>query len=79
MWKRLVALPQRLAELEARVTALEGKARPSRAQCPICHATMKTTAVAPDPIFGQMGVQRHTMVCPECQHTENRQVDPKKL
>jgi rubrerythrin len=52
--------------------------RPPGPPCPICGEPMRTTAVNPDPEFKFAGLQRHTLKCDACGHTENRQVDPNK-
>lgn len=75
-WKALLALPRRVSELEARVAALEGKPVKKVATCPICGGAMKVTAVTPDPTFGVLGLQRHSLLCDGCQHSETRQIDP---
>lgn len=74
-WRALLALPRRVAELEARVAALEGRTVKAGVTCPICGATMMVTAAQPDPLFGDFGVQQHTLSCPGCSHSEKRQVE----
>jgi copper chaperone CopZ len=82
-WKAVVALPRRLAELEARVKALErGQARPKDAlgpkDCPICGAVMSVVEETDDPNFGPMGVKIHRMHCDNCGQNAKRQFEPGK-
>jgi hypothetical protein len=77
IWKSVVGLPKRLAELEARVAALEGRTKvPNGPTCALCGAPMKVTKVVDDPVFGEMGLKQHHLACTSCGHSETRQVDP---
>ncbi len=82
LWKRLAALPARIEAVEARLAEAERKLaeRPAPEACPLCGAAMQTTAVRPDPTFGEFGMKQHTIVCTNaaCRHTDTRQVDPRK-
>jgi hypothetical protein len=69
-WKAVIGLPKRLADLEARVGALE-KGGPSRSgprptECPRCGATLSFVGERKDPIFGVVGVMRHDLKCDGC-------------
>jgi hypothetical protein len=81
LWKRLGALPEQVAALQARVSALEVdlQKRPSLERCPICSAgDLKVTGVNPHPSLGAVGIQERTMRCDNaaCGHTEKRIHDP---
>ena len=76
-WKAVAGLPKRLAELEARVKALEsGAGRPSQApgprDCAKCGAVMRVTDERSDQTFGRHGVVVHVMACDNCGHTTER-------
>ena len=78
-WAGLKAMLRRIDELERRVAALEaaGTGKISEPRCPLCETgVLKTKSVRPDPTFGDMGVQQHTLVCSDCSHTERRQITP---
>ena len=78
IWKTLKALPARVETLEKQVAALEQRLseKPAAAPCPKCRAGMEVTDVVPDPTFGDLGGQQHTLKCPSCGHTEKRLVTP---
>jgi hypothetical protein len=77
-FKELRALPARVAQLEQRLAALEGGRPRSGPPCPLCETgTLKTIKVEPDPLAGELGVQRHTLQCTGCDHSEQRTVVPK--
>ena len=82
IWKDLQTVPERVAALERRLSALEGgKVQRSGGPCPICETgNLKTVKVAPDPVMGDLGLQQHTLRCDNaaCSHSETRQVDPAK-
>lgn len=81
VWKRVEAAPNRIDALERRVAELEAKiaSRPAGAVCPKCHGgEFRVTKVVPDPAFGVFGMQRRTMTCASCGHTEERQYDPNR-
>ena len=65
-----MTLPKRLAELEARVAALEkgGPARsgPRPTECPRCGATMTFQSEHPHPHFAFAGVKVHKLHCDGC-------------
>ena len=82
-WVGLKRLLGRIDTLEKRVADLEAQlkvpAKPAGEICPICdEGRLKVTKVEPDPVFGDKGVQQHTLACMACGHTETRQVDPSK-
>lgn len=78
VWKRLVALPDKVEKLEARIAALEAKLgdKPGR-ECPLCgeHA-MKTISTKPHPDFGFAGVKLDRLRCSACNHEEERDRRP---
>ena len=82
VWKSLVTLPRRLAEVEARVKALEatgaGRTGPKPNECPACAAIMVFVEEKPDPIYGVMGVMRHVLRCDGCGQTLEREYTPGK-
>ncbi|MBN9078547.1 MAG: hypothetical protein J0H84_20255 [Rhizobiales bacterium] len=73
-------MPKRLAELEARVSALEtNKAAhlgPGPTTCVKCGAQMTVTDEVPDGHFAVFGHQRHKMKCDGCGHTTERKYIP---
>jgi hypothetical protein len=74
-WKAVVGLPKRLAELEARVKALEeakGAAKPNPRDCPICGARMTVVSETDHPTLGPVGVKVHAMRCDGCGNTASR-------
>ena len=79
-WKAVIGLPKRLAELEARVKALEaGKAahaRPRVNDCPQCGAVMMLTDETDHPHFGPMGVKVHSFKCDGCGRAATRDWTP---
>jgi len=79
-WKAVVGLPKRVAEMEARLAALEGGSKSSRApsatDCPKCHATMIVEAEDDDPIFGTFGMKQHILRCEVCGNRATRQFNP---
>ena len=82
-WKAVVGLPKRLAELEARVKALEtGSASklvsPGPKDCPLCGAVMSVTKESPHEHLGPAGVKTHTMQCDGCGNTAERMYQPGK-
>jgi Zn finger protein HypA/HybF involved in hydrogenase expression len=61
------------------VISAEEKARLALEPCPICTAgRLKITASKPDDTFEFAGVQRRTLKCDRCNHTESRLHDPNK-
>lgn len=80
-WAGITKQIARISELESRVAALELAlaAKPSPNLCPLCRSgQLETIAVNPDPHGGVFGIQRHTMRCNGCGHTEQRVVEPSK-
>lgn len=77
-----MTLPKRVAELEARVATLETKAgtrnAPAANECPRCGAVMRFEEEHDDPIFGDMGMKQHILVCDACGQTTKRQYTPSK-
>jgi hypothetical protein len=83
IWKAVVGLPKRIAELERKVTALETAASakaaaPTGKECPICGATMKVVRETSHHEFGTFGVMVHQMVCGECGQQTTRNFEPGK-
>ncbi len=82
VWKSLLSLPKRLAELEARVKALEsGQAQhagPTPNECPTCGAVMPLIAERDDPTFGRVGLKQHVFRCDNCGGERTRQWSPEK-
>jgi hypothetical protein len=76
IWKAVVNLPKRVAELERAVAELRDKQSalvakpiaPRGRECSICGATMKVTGESDHPDFGFAGMKVHSMECPECGH-----------
>jgi hypothetical protein len=82
-WKAVAGLPKRVAELEARVKALEGAgagkpAVPNPKECAMCGATMRVNREEPHVHFGDMGVKTHLMVCDDCGHQTELMFTPGK-
>jgi len=79
IWKDLRALPKRVAELEARLAALEKK--PTVAShigtCATCGAPARIVDVRDHPIFGEMGMKLRTVEC-ENGHRQDYRWDPSK-
>lgn len=77
VWRRVTALPDTVAALEARVRALEERLETSSgSRCPMCQSSgFMRTASRPDPAFGSLGVMLDTFTCPGCGHHEERQRD----
>lgn len=73
-------MPKRIAELEARVAALEaGKAAhpaPGPTDCVKCHATMVVVSEAPHPTTGAFGHQEHSLRCDNCGNISTRRFIP---
>jgi endogenous inhibitor of DNA gyrase (YacG/DUF329 family) len=86
LWKAVVGLPKRLGELERKVVDLESRLddkekvppTPQARVCPICDSSMKVTSERPHRTFGIMGLKTHSMSCPNCNHTTERDFDPGK-
>lgn len=85
IWKAVSGLPKRIAELERKVEALEGRLAaeqrtaaqvPSAKICPICDATMKVVREDPHPQFAFAGVKVHSMNCEACGQTVKRDFKP---
>src|SRR5580700_6298786 len=61
------------------VSSPQDKARLALEPCPICEGgRLKVTASAPDDTFEFAGLQRRTLTCDRCGHTESRLHDPNK-
>ncbi|MBP6818313.1 MAG: hypothetical protein KBC46_03315 [Ferrovibrio sp.] len=79
-WREMRAAPKRIADLEARMGALEAALakRPPAEACPICGGEMKITKVVPHRQFGAMGLQDRLYACQDaaCGHSEQRMHDP---
>ncbi|HRQ59179.1 MAG TPA: hypothetical protein PLN31_17325 [Azoarcus taiwanensis] len=78
VWKRLIALPQQVEDLQVRVAELECKLGPKPgAECPMCgERTMKVIATRPHPRFGMFGTKLDTVQCTACNHKEDRERNP---
>lgn len=81
-WKAVASLPKRLADLEARIAALEKAAgKPNTAgadACPKCGATMTLQSETEHPHFGVMGVKRRMFLCDACGTSAERDWSPSK-
>ncbi len=85
IWKAVVGLPKRVADLERAVDELQGKSSgtssvkvPSGRECPICGATMKVLSESAHPDFDFAGIKLHQMECSECGNKTNRDFEPGK-
>lgn len=86
IWKAIVGLPKRLAELERRVNDLEDKLGqatttpqiPEARLCPLCGATMSIIKETAHPTFDFAGLKIHHMECPECGNIASRDYRPGK-
>jgi len=82
-WKALIAIPKRLADLEERIAAIEGKGGATRAgprpdECPACRLPLRYSSEMPHPTFGFAGVKVHQLHCDGCGKDYERFWDPKK-
>ncbi|MEQ1484783.1 hypothetical protein [Methyloglobulus sp.] len=76
IWKQLIGLPSRIEALEKRVSELESKGITTGDSCPKCKAkTFELISTAPDPLFGEMGVQKRLYKCSACGFEESKNVD----
>jgi hypothetical protein len=76
IWKQLKELPAKLEALEKRVAELENKVTLTADNCPKCKAkTFELLSTAPDPVFGEMGVQKRLYQCSACGFEESKSVD----
>ena len=75
IWKRVQALPDTVAALEARIAALEAKlSGKTGIACPICNSPgFMRTGSKRHPIFGDAGLMLDTWTCPACSHSEERE------
>jgi len=80
VWRQLVALPDRVATLEARLTAVEAQlAGKTGALCPMCNAPgWKRAATKPHPVFGDTGLMIDSYACSACGHAEEQTRDTLK-
>jgi hypothetical protein len=80
-WKAVMGLPKRLAELEARVAALEkGAQKPANgaAECPKCGGAMTFQGEHAHRAFGAAGVKSRTFHCDHCGLDAERNWSPAK-
>lgn len=85
-WQKIVALAERVPDLERRIAALEAGAqnpaprRPSRQLCLLCGAATSVTGVRPHPTLRAFGVKELTLTCnnPACRHVTTAEYDPAK-
>lgn len=79
-WKAVIGLPKRLAELEARVRALEigskTAAGPGPRDCPMCGAVMRVEQEAAHRRFDALKI--HRLVCDGCGNKAERIFQPGK-
>lgn len=73
-WKRVLAAPDEIDTLKARIDALEAQLKgASGEQCPICRKPgFAVIASQPHPDFGFAGTKLDTLRCPSCNHQEQR-------
>lgn len=75
IWKKLIATPTRVDELEKRIIALEKKFSGSGGQCPYCkQPTGNLLEIKPDPVMGDLGVRRYYYECNNCHKKFDREV-----
>ena len=76
-WKDIAGLPAQVAELKARVDALEAlvKKNATVAVCPLCGTAMVRVDSGPKGPFAAIGITTDTYRCPGCSHEEERQRD----
>ncbi|MCH4582520.1 hypothetical protein [Achromobacter xylosoxidans] len=77
LWKRLNSVPKEIDELKERIARLEAAVNGGGSGdiCPKCRKpTFELTDTAPDPTFGDLGVQRRTYRCSSCGHSEFKQL-----
>lgn len=79
-WSALAGLPKRVAELEARVKALEenrgAHVGPSPTDCPKCGARMRVKREDPHPTFDFAGLKVHVLKCDGCGNMATRNYKP---
>jgi hypothetical protein len=72
-----MGLPRRVADLEARLAALEGaNPAPGRMPCAICGAALRVVSEAPHPQFGVFGQKVLALHCDACGADTTRDFDP---
>ena len=77
-WKRVKETPDRVDQLEARLTALEVKLQRAPGQaCPKCGAfAYRVESSKPHPTFGNMGALVRLMKCGDCGFQEETLLTP---
>ncbi len=80
VWRQLVALPGRVARLEARLAAIEAHlAGSTGALCPMCNApSLKFAETATDAATAMLGFTIDVLRCEVCGHEERRHRDTMK-
>ncbi|WP_175033545.1 hypothetical protein [Burkholderia lata] len=76
IYKQMVSLRSEVEALRKRVELLEqsGASAPKRDECPKCHGlTFGLDRTAPDPTFGDMGVERDYYRCQSCGYERSAQ------
>lgn len=71
--------PAKIAALEARIAALEAKAKPGGVSCPQCGGGMGFVSQKPHAIFGDVGgLLVRTYRCEACGITQDAEFDPSR-
>jgi predicted nucleic-acid-binding Zn-ribbon protein len=75
LWSKLQSVPSEVADLRARVEALEAAINTTAGgKCPKCgKMTFRLDHTEADPMFGNMGVQRDVYVCSSCNYSKFEQ------
>lgn len=77
IWKRVIALPDRMDQLERRIAAIEKLAAGGAIDgCPICNSFgFVRISTRKHPQFGAAGLMLDLFRCEECEHQEERERD----
>ncbi|WP_133245663.1 hypothetical protein [Candidatus Phycosocius bacilliformis] len=79
-WQKIVALAERVPELEKRIAALEAGRNPpkSKFSCAVCGAAAQVVSEKPHPTFHPFGDKQLTVKCnnPNCGVESTRRFNP---